>query len=159
MKKRQPKTKRLCAKCGKREPYLNIATLDWCEPCLFAYIKPDQVPVITRSVEEDFIHPGYVHPDKLIDQTLLLLGTRPFDHPFFRVAVDARLGEKLIHFGAGCVVEQQLCEPPITFPIWAKLVWAKGARHSYYKLIFAEANGTAAVLAYDNNAAATTKEN
>jgi hypothetical protein len=127
MKKRQPKTrktKRFCAKCGFREVYLDLATNDWCEECLWDYIKPDQAPITppAAATEQKPANTGYVHPDKLIDKTMLLLGTRPFEHPYFRLAVDAQLGDSLIHFAAGSVVEKQLCDPRITYSVFCKLV-------------------------------------
>ncbi len=31
----------LCAKCGKNEVYQNIYTMDWCEPCIWEFVKDD----------------------------------------------------------------------------------------------------------------------
>lgn len=31
--------KKLCSKCGKNEVYLNIETLDWCEPCIWRFVQ------------------------------------------------------------------------------------------------------------------------
>jgi hypothetical protein len=31
--------RRLCAKCGINTVYLDIATMDWCEPCIWAFVQ------------------------------------------------------------------------------------------------------------------------
>jgi hypothetical protein len=31
--------KRLCANCGENEVYLDVRTLDWCEPCIAQLVE------------------------------------------------------------------------------------------------------------------------
>ena len=34
--------KRLCANCGENEVYLDVRTLDWCEPCIAQQVERDE---------------------------------------------------------------------------------------------------------------------
>ncbi len=33
--------KRICTKCGVNEIYVDIRTMDWCEPCIWEFVKDD----------------------------------------------------------------------------------------------------------------------
>ncbi len=42
---------RICVKCGRNQIYQDIKTMDWCEPCLWEFVKEDSpIPKIFRSV-------------------------------------------------------------------------------------------------------------
>jgi hypothetical protein len=43
-----PQTKRMCAKCGQREVYQDIATMDWCEPCIWRFVRGPGKPLLCR---------------------------------------------------------------------------------------------------------------
>ncbi len=38
-----------CTRCGLNEVYLNIHTLDLCEPCILAIVQEDQVLEASKS--------------------------------------------------------------------------------------------------------------
>ncbi len=33
--------KRICVQCGVNEIYQNIKTMNWCEPCIWEFVKDD----------------------------------------------------------------------------------------------------------------------
>jgi hypothetical protein len=83
---------------------------------------------------------GYIHASKLVGRDILLLGFVSLGqpHPYFKWAVAARLSNgQQLHFPAGVVVEDQIRNAPV-LPVWAKLIWAKGTKHPYYKLLLAQ---------------------
>ncbi len=41
--------KPLCSRCGMNAVYLNIPTLDLCEPCVWAIVQEDQVLEASKS--------------------------------------------------------------------------------------------------------------
>jgi hypothetical protein len=47
--------KRLCARCRQRQVYLDIKTMDYCEPCIWDVVKTDMESL--GAMRFDNLHP------------------------------------------------------------------------------------------------------
>lgn len=84
---------------------------------------------------------GFVPAKELIDKTILILGVSKWGDIYARRMVSARFADgRSFYFPAGVVVEQQLSDPGLAFPVWAKLTWNQG-QYGFYALALADTVG------------------